>query len=123
MEKFILCRSKGRREKERAIFERQSNRLDEKLQKIKSAILAGRLMNDFDIAQRIGLWRGRYPKAERLIDVELIKDAGGKPKDLKIERRTDRVDWIQKANGCYLLRTNLTEEDSKILWKAYMQPA
>ena len=120
-EKFIFCRSQGRRQKERAILERQVDRLDEKLQKIKSAVLKGRLKNDFEIAQRIGLWRGRYPKAERLVDVELVKDANKQPIDLKIERRMDRIDWAEKTNGCYLLRTNLSEEDPKALWKAYMQ--
>lgn len=120
-EKFILCRSEGRKEKERAMLERQVQRLDEKLQKIKAAITAGRLTDDFQIAQRIGRWLGRYPKAERLIEVDLIKDANGHLVDLKIERRMDRADWAEKANGCYLLRTNLTDEDPKRLWKAYMQ--
>jgi transposase len=119
-EKFILCKSEGRKEKERAMLKRQVDLLDEKLQKIKSGILAGRLKNDFEIAQRIGLWRGRYPKADRLIDVALVKDADGQPKDLKIERRMDRSDWAQKTTGCYLLRTNLAEEDPAALWKSYM---
>ncbi len=120
-EKFILCRSQGRKQKERAMLKRQVDLLDEKLQKIKSGILKGRLKNDFEIAQRIGLWRGRYPKAERLIDVDLIKDANGRSRDLKIARRMSRTDWAEKTHGCYLLRTNLTEEDPRILWKAYMQ--
>ena len=33
----------------------------------------------------------------------------------------DRAEWAEKANGCYLLRTNLVEEDPAKLWKAYMQ--
>lgn len=120
-EKFILCRSEGRKEKERAMLERQVQRFDEKLQEIKTAIIAGRLTNDIQAAKRIGRWSGRYPKAERLIDVELVKDVAGRLVDLKIDRRIDRVDWAEKANGCYLLRTNLTEEDPEKLWKAYMQ--
>lgn len=120
-EKFILCRSQGRKAKESAMLKRQVDLLDEKLQKIKSGILKERLKNDFEIAQRVGLWRGRYPKAERLIDVELIKNSNGKPQDLKIQRRMERADWAEKTTGCYLLRTNLAEEDPKILWKAYMQ--
>lgn len=120
-EKFILCRSEGRMEKERAMLTRQVDGLDEKLQKIKSGILKRRLKDDFQIAQRIGLWRGRYPKAERLLDVELVKDKNGQTKDLKIKRRMDRANWAEKANGYYLLRTNLAEEDPKNLWRAYMQ--
>lgn len=120
-EKFILCRSDGRKEKERAILERQVQRLDDKLQGIKAAIIAGRLTDEVQAAKRIGRWSGRYPKAERLIEAELIKNANGQLVDLKIGRRMGRADWAEKAAGCYLLRTNLADEDPKKLWKAYMQ--
>lgn len=120
-EKFILCRSEGRKGKERAMLERQVSRLEEKFREIKAAIISGRLKDDVQTAKRIGRWSGRYPKAERLMDVELVKDARGRLVDLKIERRMNRADWVEKTHGCYLLRTNLTEEDPKVLWKAYMQ--
>ena len=120
-EKFVLCRSEGRKEKERAMLERQVQRLDEQLQKIKTAILAGRLKEDVVAAKRIGRWSGRYSKADRLIDTKLLKDSTGRLVGLEIVRRMDRVEWAEKANGCYLLRTNLTEEDPAKLWKAYMQ--
>jgi transposase len=120
-EKFILCRSEGRKAKERAMLERQVSRLDEKFQGIKAAIVSGRLTDEVQAAKRIGRWSGRYPKAERLIDAELVKDAAGRLIDLKIERRMERADWAERTHGCYLLRTNLTEEDPKVLWKAYMQ--
>ena len=120
-EKFILCRSEGRKEKERAMLERQVDRLEEKFLEIKAAIAAGRLTEDVQAAKRIGRWSGRYPKAERLMDVELVKDAAGRLIDLKIERRMERADWAERTHGCYLLRTNLAEEDPKALWKAYMQ--
>lgn len=119
-EKFILCRSEGRKEKERAMLERQVNRLDAEMQKIKAGIIAGRLKNVSRIERRIGRWMGRYPKAESLIDVELSKD-GKRLVDLKITRRMERADWAEKANGCYLLRTNLSEDNPKVLWKMYMQ--
>ena len=120
-EKFILCRSEGRRQKELAMLERQVQRLEEKFQGVKAAIMAGRVKNEATAGKRIGRWSGRYPKAEKLIDVELIKNSDGRLVDLKIERRMDRTDWAEKATGCYLLRTNLAEEDPEKLWKAYMQ--
>ena len=119
-EKFILCRSAGRKQKERAMLERQVNRLDSEMQKIKAGVLAGRLKDVSRIERRIGRWMGRYPKAESLIDVELSKD-GKRPVDLKITRRMEKAGWAEKASGCYLLRTNLSEDDPKILWKMYMQ--
>lgn len=120
-EKFILCRSEGRKEKERAMLERQVQRLEEKFLGIKAAITAGRLRDEVQAGKRIGRWSGRYPKAERLIDVELIKNSDGQMVDLKIERRMERTDWAEKTAGCYLLRTNLTEENPEKLWQAYMQ--
>ena len=120
-EKFVLCRSEGRKEKERAMLARQVQKLDEQLQKIKTAILAGKLKEDVVAAKRIGRWSGRYSKADRLIEATLVKDSTGRLVDLKIERRMDRAEWAEKANGCYLLRTNLTEEDPEKLWNAYMQ--
>ncbi len=119
-EKFILCRSQGRKQKERAMLERQVKRLEDQLKKIASGIKKGRLKDASRIERRIGRWLGRNPKAELLFDVELVRDAEGRLKDLKIERRKDRSDWAEKVNGCYILRTNLTEEDPALLWKTYM---
>lgn len=119
-EKFILCRSEGRKQKEHAMLERQVKRLEDQLKKIASGIKKGRLKDSSRIERRIGRWLGRNPKAEVLFDVELVRNAEGQLTDLKIERRTDRSDWAEKASGCYILRTNLTEEDPATLWKAYM---
>lgn len=119
-EKFVLCRSSQRGHKERAILERQIQRLEEELQKVKTGIKKGRLKEASKVERRIGRWMGRYPKAERLFEVELIKEKR-RLVDLKITRRIDRFEWVEKVQGCYLLRTNLTEEDPKKLWKIYMQ--
>jgi transposase len=102
----------------------QSNldKFEKELQKIQTGIKKGRLKgkNIARIERRIGRWQGRYPRADRLLDAELIKD-GDVLSDLKIYRRTERLEWAEKANGCYLLRTNLAEEDPKKLWTIYMQ--
>jgi transposase len=119
-EKFILCRSQGRKQKERAMLERQVKRLEDELKKIAAGITKGRLKNASQIERRIGRWFGRNPKAEVLFDVELMRDTEGHLKDLKIERKKDCQDWAEKINGCYILRTNLTEEDPATLWKTYM---
>ena len=119
-EKFILCRSDGRKEKESAILDRQVKRLEEKLEKIKAGITKGRLKNASQIERRIGRWLGRNPKAEVLFSVELVRDTKGGLVDLKIERRKESEDWAEKANGCYVLRTNLADENPESLWKTYM---
>jgi transposase len=119
-EKFILCRSEGRKQKERAMLDRQVKRLEEQFKKIASGIKKGRLKDSSRIERRIGRWLGRNPKAEALFDVELVRDTEGRLIDLKIDRPKDRADWAEQANGAYILRTNLAEEDPAKLWKAYM---
>ncbi len=36
-------------------------------------------------------------------------------------RRQSWTDWVALSEGCYLLRTNLTESDPGTLWKQYIQ--
>jgi transposase len=119
-ERFILCRSSQRKEKEAAILRRQIQKLEQELNKIKVGIIKGRLKDISKTERRIGKWMGRYSKAEKLFEVKLIKE-DNRLIDLEMGREMDRVEWTKKANGCYLLRTNLTEEDPKRLWKIYMQ--
>lgn len=119
-EKFVLCQSRQREEKEKAVLMRQVQRLEGELQKIKTGLNKGRLKDTSKTERRIGRWMGRYEKAERLFEVELTKE-NGHPIDLKISQRMDRLEWAQKTHGRYLLRTNLIEENPKKLWKIYMQ--
>ena len=92
------------------------DKLENEYQKIQTGIKSGRLKTKHiaKIERRIGRWQGRYPKADRLIEAELIKD-GDVLSDLKIDRRMELLEWAEKANGCYLLRTNLSEENPKKL--------
>lgn len=119
-EKFILCRSRGREEKERAMLERQIKLLEAEIEKIKKSLKKKTFEDTSKIERRIGRWQGRYPKADKLFEIKLIKD-GKRVVDIEIKRRLERLAWAEKAYGCYLLRTNLTEEDPKTLWKTYMQ--
>lgn len=102
------------------MLKRQINRLQNELQKIQLSLNKGKLKNVSKIERRIGRWMGRYSKAEKLFGVELIKK-GRHPVDLKIEKKKEHFQWAMKAHGCYVLRTNLTEEAPKKLWKMYMQ--
>lgn len=120
-ETFILCRSKQRSEKEKAMLKRQKERLEKELLKIQQGIRAGRLTDIEKISRRIGRWCGRYNKAENLFDVKVVKDNRGKLKDLSYKYKQEMVEWSEKVHGKYLLRTNMTEEDPRKLWKIYMQ--
>jgi transposase len=103
------------------MLRRQIQKLEDQLLRIQAGIKRGRLRDALKIERRIGRWMGRYPKAEVLFDVEIKKDVDGRLQDLTIQRKKDYEDWAQQATGCYLLRTNLPDEEPSSLWKTYMQ--
>jgi transposase len=120
LEKFVICKSVGREEKEKAILELQKVRLKNRLVSIQKLVQKGKLKDAVTIGQRIGKWMGRYTKAERLYTTEIIYNAGTIV-DLKIHDRKENMEWAHKTGGHYILRTNWTETDPKIIWKMYMQ--
>jgi hypothetical protein len=73
------------------------------------------------IERRIGRWLGRFPAAERLIEVVVERDDQQRACALKITERAERTQWAAHAHGAYLLRTNCEEKDPAQLWRWYMQ--
>jgi transposase len=120
-ELYVLCRSSARRKKEAAMIELARQRLRAQLDKT-HASLQRRPANDAGkIERRIGRWLGRFPAAERLIDVAVERDSQQRACALKITERTERTQWAAHAQGAYLLRTNCLEREPAQLWRWYMQ--
>jgi transposase len=126
-ETFVLCRSKGRREKEKAMRERQIKGLEEGLAKLKVRIEAPmRALRDRDKAnRRIGRLFQRFSRAAHLYAVTIGEVAdrnhkSGKRLSLRIKVRDDLRQWVEEADGYYLLRTNLEDQDARTLWKTYI---
>lgn len=119
-ETFVLCRSRDRKEKEKAMLAKAAKRLEHRLETLRDSVREGRLRNRGAAERRIGRWLGRFTRAEELFEVKLLPETG-KLKDVRITRRKDKVDWTELAHGAYLLRTNLTGYEPAALWKIYMQ--
>lgn len=119
-DRFILCRSAQRREKERAILATQAERLQAKLEAIAASIRSGRLQDRGTAERRIGRWLGKFTRAEELFQVDLVP-AKGPLQDLRIERRQDVETWAALAQGAYLLRTHVAGEAPARLWQWYIQ--
>jgi hypothetical protein len=120
-EQYVLCRSSARRQKEAAMIEGARQRLRVQLDKT-HALLQRRPAKDAGkIERRIGRWLGRFPAAERLIEVLVERDAQQRACGLKITERAERSQWAAHAHGAYLLRTNCLEKDPAQLWRWYMQ--
>ncbi len=123
-ELFVLARSVDRRKKERAMHERFIDRMEAALQKLQNSAASGRL-KDAELAhRRLGRIQQRYWRASSAFDVKItaIKNPAGKARlTVSFKRNRRWSDWTELSEGCYLLRTNLTDVDPKTLWKRYIQ--
>ena len=120
-ERYVLCRSSARRQKEAAMIELARQRLRAQLDKTHASLQRAPAKDPGKIERRIGRWLGRFPSAEKLIEVTVQKDPHGRACGLQITERAQSAAWAQRAHGAYLLRTNCTEEDPAKLWRWYMQ--
>jgi transposase len=118
-ETYILCRTTGRQEKERAIRNRFSNSMEKALQGLEKSIARGRLKDRNKMERQIGKIQARHPQVNDLYDVAL-RDIGGGV-GLWWQLKEDRKKWRESREGTYLLRTNLPAETAEGLWSKYMQ--
>jgi transposase len=118
-EVFILCRSAERRLKERAMHDRFEQRIEQKLAQM-AASCRQRKQDPLLLAQRLGKLLGRNSRAAGLFRVHIKTDARGGA-HLEWSKRDDWRDWARLSEGCYLLRSNVTDWSGEELWRAYMQ--
>lgn len=118
-EVFILCRSAQRQQKEQAIHARFEKRIEEGLHKIETACKK-RKQNPLLIAQRVGRLLGNNTRAAGLFQVQVEADSNGMA-GLRWSRSEQWRDWARLSDGCYLLRSNVTDWTPEQLWRAYMQ--
>lgn len=123
-EVFILARSTDRRQKENAMHQRFMSRMEGDLKKMQRSAVSGRLKDIERAHRRLGRIQQRYWRASSAFDVKIttIKKPTDKAR-LKVtfKRNKQWSDWAELSEGCYLLRTNLTDIDSQTLWKRYIQ--
>jgi transposase len=123
-ETFILARSADRRAKELAMHERFTARLEVGLKAMQAAAESGRLKDEVTAGQRLGRLKQQNWRASQAFDVKIEKLAPPRGKQrlhITWQRQARFADWSQLADGCYLLRSNLTGVDAATLWKRYIQ--
>src|SRR6202021_1813963 len=118
-ETYILCRTSGRKEKEKAIRTRFSNSMETALKGLEKTIAAGRLKDRNKMERRLGKIQARHPQVNDLYDVGVKDTAAGVRLFWQIKE--DRKNWRESREGAYLLRTNLQAETAEELWSKYMQ--
>jgi transposase len=118
-ETFVLCRSRDRREKEKAMHERFEKRIEEGLQRIKAGCERQHL-KPLLVAQRLGRLLGQNSRAAGLFQTEVQTADNGRA-SLAWKKVENWRGWAALSEGCYLLRTNVTDWSDEELWKAYIQ--
>ena len=118
-ETYILCRTAGRKEKEKAIRNRFSTSMETALKGLEKAIVTGRLKDRNKMERRLGKIQARHPQVNDLYDLDLRDAADGVR--LIWQMKEDRKHWRESREGAYLLRTNLRAETAEELWSKYMQ--
>src|SRR6202045_636215 len=76
-ETYILCRTSGRQEKEKAIRNRFSNSMETALKGLEKAIATGRLKDRNKMERRLGKIQARHPQVNDLYDLALRDTAEG----------------------------------------------
>lgn len=116
---YILCRTAGRKEKEKAIRSRFSSSMEKALRALETAIALGRLKDRNKMERRLGKIQARHPSVSDLYEVSLRDTAEG----LRLfwQMKEDRKSWRESREGAYLLRTNLQTGTAEELWSKYMQ--
>ena len=126
-ETFVLCRSRGRIEKEKAIREKQRIKLETELGRLKTRINADtRTLRSRSTAERrVGRLFQKYSRAARFfqVDIKETDDSShksGKRLAIAVTQDPAHREWAELADGCYLLRTNLESQEPKALWCTYI---
>lgn len=118
-ETFILCRSRDRKEKDKAIVKRAADKIAERLDSMKTRC-EKQNRDPLTVSREIGRLLGQNTRAAHLFEVKVsTKDE----RYAKIEWKHIKpaTDWHELSDGCYLLRSNVSDWTDEQLWKAYIQ--
>lgn len=126
VETFVLCRSRDRQTKERAIHEKFESRIEEGLNLMVAGCAKanaegkGRKLSISVLERRIGALLSKNSRARGLFTVTVTpREEGGA--DIVWEKDETKRAWCELSEGCYILRTNITDWKPEDLWTAYVQ--
>jgi transposase len=122
-ETFVLCRSVERRAKEKAMHERFAQRIEKSLRSLGARLEhARRPLERGKLERQIGRLLERNTRAAGRYRIDLVDDAT-RPAGLALQwsAQSEWDEWARHSEGCYVLRTNVTDWDAETLWRTYVQ--
>ena len=119
VETYILCRSDDRALKEQAMRERFATRIEAGLTRLAAACWKRRSTPGL-IERRVGRLLERNQRAAKFYDVRVTAAEDGAA---RLHWRRNDAAWTQASacDGCYVLRSNVTDWSAQELWQAYIQ--
>jgi transposase len=117
-ESFILCRSSARAIKEKQIHDRFEKRIEKGLLELAESCRKKKQQIGA-IERRVGRLLEANSRAAGLFRVEVRERAGGA--EVVWQVLEEWRSWAELSEGCYLLRSNITDWRAEELWRAYIQ--
>lgn len=114
-EVYLLCRSEGRKEKDRAIRETHELRLKKDWGKLKARVEKGRWPEAKKIYQAIGRLQERYPRVARYYRM----DYDAEQKALTWQEDSEKKAVAEKLDGGYVLKTDRPDLTADEIWRTY----
>jgi transposase len=115
-ELLVLCTSEARVAKDRAIREKQEQRLIADLARLQQRIEKGRLKREIAIGEAIGRLKERYGRVARYHTITYDPTT----RKVSHEPNADRKAKAELLDGGYLLRTDRTALSAQEAWLIYM---
>jgi transposase len=122
-ETFLLCRSRERRQKEKAMHERFAARIEAGLTRLAGRIQRSRRrLARGGLERQIGRLLERNARAAGRYQIHLCTDRR-RPAGLRLDWQihAEWEEWARASEGCYVLRTNITDWTPETLWQTYIQ--
>jgi len=113
---YILGRSEGREDKDRAIRETQEAKLIADLNKLQQRVAKGRLKEENKIQRAIGRLQERYPRVARYYEVSY----DSADKNLSWKELADKKALAKKLDGSYVLKTDRQDLTADEIWRTYI---
>lgn len=113
---YILCRSDGREDKDRAIRETQEAKLIADLNKLQQRVAKGRLKEENKIQRAIGRLQERYPRVARYYEISY----DSADKNLSWKELADKKALAKKLDGSYVLKTDRQDLTADEIWRTYI---
>jgi transposase len=121
-ETVIVCRSADRRDKEKAMHDKFSRRIDDALERLAARIARSKKRLDpAPVNRQIGRILQQNQRAAARFAIALTVDDCPAGFRLEVACNAAFDDWAALSEGAYLLRSNIADWSDQQLWKAYIQ--